>query len=275
MTDQTAPNSPPRKLRPVNGTRRFAMLRTIWALMLREMSTTYGKTGGGYIWAILEPVAGIALLTMVFSVVSRQPMLGVNFQIFYATGLVPLLLFTQISSKVATSLQFSRALLFYPAVTYTDALIARILVNLLTQLLVGYIIFAGIMIFWETRTDPQIGPILMSYAMISALAVGVGVLNCFLFSFFPVWEKLWSILTRPLFIISCIFFTLEAVPRPWRDYLWYNPVAHAIGEMRNGFYHSYSADYVSYSYVFGISAVCTLLGLALLQRYHRYILNET
>ena len=34
--------------------------------------------------------------------------------------------------------------------------------------------------------------------------------------------------------------------------LWYNPLAHIIGEMRAGFYGTYQADYVSGPYVFGI-----------------------
>ena len=34
------------------------------------MGTTYGRSPGGYLWAILEPVAGIALLsTMIGAVV--------------------------------------------------------------------------------------------------------------------------------------------------------------------------------------------------------------
>ncbi|MDO5528956.1 MAG: ABC transporter permease [Paracoccus sp. (in: a-proteobacteria)] len=263
------------KLRPVSGGRRFAMIRTIWALMLREMSTTYGKTGGGYLWVIIEPVAGIALLTVVFSIIMRTPAIGVNFPIFYATGILMLGLYNEINNKLAKSLNFSRALLFYPAVTYIDAMIARVLVNLITQFLVGFIIFSGIMIVWETRTDPQIDQILLAYMMAAALGIGIGTLNCVLFALYPVWEKVWGILNRPMFILSCIFFTFESVPQPFRDYLWYNPVVHVVGQMRKAMYHSYDAAYISHLYVFGIAGATTVLGLALMLRYHRYILNET
>ncbi|MEL6475009.1 MAG: sugar ABC transporter permease, partial [Pseudomonadota bacterium] len=33
--------------------RRFASLRSIIALMLREMATSYGRSPGGYLWAVL------------------------------------------------------------------------------------------------------------------------------------------------------------------------------------------------------------------------------
>ena len=42
------------------------MARTVVALMLREIATTYGRSPGGYVWALADPILGIALLTLVF-----------------------------------------------------------------------------------------------------------------------------------------------------------------------------------------------------------------
>ena len=55
-------------LRPKN--RHFRTLRTIGALILREMSTTYGKSVMGYLWALVEPIAALTLMSVVFSSVS-------------------------------------------------------------------------------------------------------------------------------------------------------------------------------------------------------------
>lgn len=46
------------KLRPVSKQMPFATFRTVMAMVLREMTATYGRTPGGYIWAIIEPVGG-------------------------------------------------------------------------------------------------------------------------------------------------------------------------------------------------------------------------
>ena len=51
----------------------FANLRVILALMLREMTTRYGKSTGGYIWAFAEPLGMIAILSAVFSMAIRTP----------------------------------------------------------------------------------------------------------------------------------------------------------------------------------------------------------
>lgn len=254
--------------------RRFATTRTIMALVLREMSTTYGRSPGGYAWAVLEPVLGIALLTAVFSLGFRAPSIGVNFPIFYATGMVPFLMYIDVSGKIAASLMFSRRLLEYPSVTYVDAIIARFIVSGLTQLMVSYIVLVGILSLFETLTLPDLPVIFIAFSMALVLAMGVGVMNCFLFTMFPIWQRSWSVLMRPMFIISCIFFLFEAIPQPYRDILWYNPLVHIIGMMRSGFYPGYDAQYVSVLYVFGVGLGLMMAGLLFLNRYHQDLLND-
>lgn len=267
-------SSPQRPKSGLKTLRAFATTRSVLALMLREMSTTYGRSPGGYLWAVLEPVGGIALMSLVFSVIFYAPSLGVSFPVFYATGIIPFLLFNNIAACVAHALTFSRPLMAYPVVTFADALIARFFVNLLTQLMVGYVVFAGLLMLFDTRTQPDLGVIVQSYALTALLALGVGTMNCFLFNAFSAWPRAWNILTRPLFVISCIFFLFDSVPQPYRDYLWWNPLVHVVGLMRRGFYPTYDAAYASVTYVAGVGAILLLGGLIFLRRYHKDFLNN-
>lgn len=252
---------------------RFALPRTVSALMLREMTATYGRSPGGYIWALLEPVLGIALLSAIFSLGFRTPRLGTNFAIFYATGLLPFLMYVDLSSKVAQAVNYSKQLLAYPRVTLVDALLARFLLNLLTQLLVSYILLAGIILLYDTRTTLEIDRVLLAYSMATALGLGIGIFNCFLMSMFPIWQRAYGIVTRPLLLVSGVIFMYETIPNPYRGWLWYNPLMHVTGEMRAAFYKSYEAAYVSPLYVFILAAVFGTLGLLFLWRYHRDILE--
>lgn len=254
--------------------RPFATLRTIMALVLREMVTSYGRSPGGYIWSVLEPVAGIALLTVIFSAGFRSPALGTSFPLFYATGMLPFLMYTDVSGKVALSILFSKPLLAYPAVTYLDAILARFLVNMLTQLLVAYLVLFGIMLIFDTQTVPDYPTIILSFTLAATLALGIGTLNCYLFIRFPLWQRAWSILMRPMFIISGIFFLFESIPEIYRDILWYNPLVHIIGMMRRGFYADYDGTYISVTYVVGIAMMCMMIGLLLLHRSHRDLVND-
>ncbi len=250
------------------------MVRSVSALVLREMSTTYGRSPGGYVWAVLEPVLGTALLTFVFSLAFSSPPLGTSFALFYATGLLPFLMYTDLVTKVMQSIQFSRQLLFYPRVTFLDAIVARFVLALVTNISVMAILFVGIIQLFGLNLILDLPAILSSAAMAASLGLGFGILNCFLMSSFQIWIRVWAILNRPMFIISCIFFLPENLPETYRDILYYNPLVHIVGEMRTGFYPGYEGSYVSHLYVYGFSAVCALLGMALLVKYNRHILNN-
>ncbi|MFK7940761.1 MAG: ABC transporter permease [Roseovarius sp.] len=254
--------------------RRTSTVRTIIALLLREMSTTYGRSALGYLWAILEPVGGIALMSIVFSYALHAPPMGSNFPLFFASGMVPFVAYMDVSSKVSVALRFSRALLFYPGVTYVDALLARFIMSTMTQVMIAAVVFVGIIVVFDVDVILNIPAIALGFAMAFALGLGIGTLNCYLLSVYPVWERTWAILNRPLFIISCIFFIFDTIPQPYRDYLWWNPLIHVVGMVRKGMYATYDASYASPLYVFAISLVTFCLGLLLLRRYHKDIVNN-
>lgn len=253
---------------------RVATMRAVIALVLREIATTYGRSPGGYVWAVLEPAAGIALLSLIFSAGFRSPPLGTNFALFYAAGILPFLMYSDISGKLGQTIQFSRALLTYPRVTFLDALVARFSLNTLTQLVVHGLVMGFILLMLQPNTTFDVSKIALAYVMLLALAFGVGTLNSFLSLAYPVWQTAWAILNRPLFLVSCVFFNFEVVPQPYADYLWFNPLVHIVGMMRDGFYPFYQPTYVSVMYPIVLGGVLGMVGLFLLNRYHRDILDK-
>lgn len=247
--------------------RRFATARTILALMLREMVTTYGRSPGGYLWAVLEPVAAIALLSFAFSLAFQAPSLGHSFALFYATGYLVYMLFHDVANKTAAAVRFSQSLLTFSAVTWLDAVLARFLLNLLTHLTVILLVLGTMLVVLDARAAPELATAANALAMAAALALGVGLVNCFLFMAFPAWERIWMVVTRPLFIVSGVFFLFEDLPDWVQRYLWFNPLFHATGEMRQGLFPVYAPAYVSPAFVYGLALVLALAGLMLMSRH--------
>lgn len=253
--------------------RRWATPRAVMALMLREMSTRYGRSPGGYVWAILEPLGTVLILAFGFSLLLHAPSMGTSFVLFYMTGFLPFALYQNVALYVARAINFSRPLLMYPAVTWIDAVLARFVLNALTGLLVTYLLLAGILLASETRTVLNLPPLLAALSLALMLGLGLGVLNCALIGLVPAWDLIWSILTRPLFLASGVLFIFEDMPRTVQTLLWYNPLMHVAGYMRMGFYPIYSPQYLSPIYVIVVALICLVMGLILLGRYHRDILN--
>ncbi|MEL7344676.1 MAG: ABC transporter permease [Pseudomonadota bacterium] len=248
-------------------------VRSTGAMVMREMVTSYGRSPGGYVWAVLEPVAAISLISVVFSLAFHAPSLGTSFVFFYATAYLPFMLFNDVVNKLTSALRYSRPLLAYPAVGFLDALMARFLLNLVTHLLVFCIVIAGIFAIIRPPAIIDIPIIFGALGMVAALSLGVGCLNCFLLTAFPVWERLWQIITRPLFIVSGILFVYEDVPAQFREWLWFNPLFHITGEMRRGFYANYEPGYVSPVFVYLTALICAVIGIFFLLRTYRDFLE--
>lgn len=244
------------------------------ALILREMSSTYGRSPGGYVWAILEPLGMIALLSAAFSLMLRAPSLGSNFILFYATGYLPFVLYQQISVRVTQAIKFSKPLLRYPSVTWLDAILARFILNTLTQIMAGFILLGSILLIVDTHTVLNLPPILLAICLAALLGLGVGLMNCLLVGLFPVWGTIWSIITRPLFLTSAILYIYEEMPEIVQSILWYNPLVHITGMFRSGVYSLYDPVYISPLYVLGVALTTMALGLVLMRRYHKEILGR-
>ncbi len=249
-------------------------LRAIGALILREMATTYGRTAGGYIWAVVEPVAAVALLAVAFSMAFNSPPLGRDFVLFYATGYLPFMLYSDLAQKLGVALRYSRPLLAYPAVTWMDAILARFILNTVTHLVVIALVLAGIYIRAGRMVPVDMIPLVQGLALAATLGLSIGSLNAFLFEMFPVWERLWSILNRPLFIVSGVLFLPELVPMPVAGWLWLNPLVHVVAFVRAGIYPTYDAGFADAGYVLAVAGVCLVLALIFLRRHARALLSE-
>lgn len=252
----------------------FQMGRTVVALMLREMATSYGRSAGGYLWAILEPVLGVVLLSVLFSMTLRRPPIGDSFALFYASGFLPFAMFNSLCNKIARSVAFSRPFMAYPCVTFMDTLVARLLLNGLTDIVVMVLVVCGIMAVAGLPIWIDLGRMSVTLLLILLLAAGIGTLNCFLMTSFPVYERVWSIATRPLFLISGVFFTFSALSSQVQDILWYNPLIHIIGLARMSLYPTYNGEYVSVGYVALVGSVTLFFGLMLLVRHFKRLMES-
>jgi capsular polysaccharide transport system permease protein len=269
-TDPTNIPAPVGRARPRG--RSAAGLRSVTALVLREMSSRYGRTPGGYLWAVLEPVGAIVVLAVVFSILVRSPPLGNSFILFFASGFLPYVLYANIQASVQSAIQFSKPLLMYPAVSWIDAILARFLLNFLTGLVVMVVVFFGVLQFTSASAILAFSPMVIACLLAAMTGFGIGCLNCVLTGLFPAYEQLWGIVTRPMFLIAGVLFTYEVVPEAAQNILWYTPWIHITGLFRMGVYPTYGPDYISIPLVLIWAMVPMALGLILLRRHYQDIL---
>lgn len=244
--------------------------RVIFALILRDMSPTYGRSYLGYAWAYLAPFGIITLLAIGFALIIPTPPLGRDFLLFYATGFLPFEMFFQLSQRLKDSLRFSRAILSYPRITWMDLVIARLALHGITQLAVFCAVIGVIMATRDTGAALAPAAIASALGLTAALGLGIGLMNAALIAYFPSWDRIWGVLSRPLIFASGVFFLYEGLPPaaltgPLGLILWLNPLLHITGLMRQGFYAEYSGDFIAPLYVAALAMTAIAMGLALLR----------
>ncbi|POF34337.1 ABC transporter permease [Roseibium marinum] len=243
--------------------RQFAI---VFALVVREMTTRYGNKFGGYLWAILDPVLTIFILTAVFSTIARVPPLGRSFTLFFTTGYALFYMYRSTSEQVGSAVEANRALLNYPVVRPYDAIIGRVLLQVATLFVVNLLLFGGLY-FVVPFEKMDIGPILLASLIAIVLGAGVGAANIVWFHLSSTYQQVWGIINRPAFMVSGVFFLPESVPHPFQNYLLWNPLVHIVGLFRTGFYPTYRAEYINMPYIVGLAIFSIVFGFFLVWLY--------
>lgn len=248
--------------------------RATLALMLREMSTRYGRSPGGYVWAVLEPIGAVIVISVALQFLIRVPPLGSSFLLFYASGYLVFYLYNTLQQHISLALTFSKPLLMYPAVSWIDAVLARFFLNTLTGLGVVAVCMTGIVWWTQTNVTFDMPMILASLFLMALLGLGHGTLNCVLTGLFPVWGHIWGILSRPLLVVAGVFFIVEDLPQNAQDVLWWTPWIHATTLFRQGVYPTYQPEFVSVTLVLLWALIPLFFGLLLLRRHRQDILMQ-
>ncbi|PWE27745.1 ABC transporter permease [Pararhodobacter marinus] len=248
--------------------------RVLLALVMREVTTRFGRTPGGFIWAIMQPLGQIIILGFAFSLIARNPALGTSFLLFKATGILVFQAFKTTSNMIGKSLSYSNKLLSYPGVEWPHALLARFILNIFVNLVVSILILSGIIIAENLTLIMDWKPVFLAYCLAWILSFGIGALNCYLFERVDIWSNVWGIMTGPLMIVSGVIILYEDLPPVAQEILWYNPLLHITGLMREGFYSTYTPGYISIPFVLACGMIPMVLGLMLVRKHHLYLLNR-
>lgn len=248
--------------------------RVTAALIVREMSTRYGSKPGGYLWAIFDPVAHVTMMTVIFQAFARMPALGLSFPLFFASGYLPFTFYQRMSSFMAGTIKANKTLLSYPVVSPFDAITSRFILQFMTDALVSAVILFMLIELGGVAQPMNIAGMIEAAGAAAVLGLGIGAINIVMFARSPLYEQIFGIVNRPLFMISGVFFLPESLPNPFRDLILYNPLVHIIMWFRGALYPEYRADGLDTGYVIEFALVCFVVGLALLTASMRVIREE-
>ena len=248
--------------------------RVIHALMLRETKTRYGKHKLGYLWALFEPVLQILVFVLIFTLAGRDSVSEMPLVLFLLTGLAPFLLFRNTMQQGLNAIDANRALLTFPQVKTFDLIVARGLLEIATMILVFVVLLFGVTAMGIPIKIENPLMVIAALMLLAATGFGLGMAFASLTPLFPSLNQIIStVLGRPLFFTSGLFFTVEVMPQNARDILLLNPLLHMIEMLRSAFFYEFQSEYAQSSYAAAAALVCVCTGLVMHQALQDRVLK--
>ncbi|MBC7987871.1 MAG: ABC transporter permease [Sphingomonadaceae bacterium] len=245
------------------------MFRVVLAIMLRESRTRYGDSRFGYLWALIDPVIVMSLMVLLFGIIGRTSPVAASLPVFILTGYMPFFLMRNVITRGASAAAANRGLLQYPQVAVADIVLARIVLEVSTATVVYVVLivalFYGIGEPLSSWFDDPAG-IIGAALGIFYFCLGSAFFSSGLARIWPMWPNIWSYISRPLFLLSGVFFTLENLPTSGRAVMQYNPLAHVLEWFRSVSLPGFESNSYSIVMVLATGTITGTIGL-LIDRY--------
>jgi len=241
----------------------MTQLEVVHAVLLRETKTRFGSHRLGYLWSVLQPLLWIGMFTGFYYAFGRLAPPGMSVVAFLTTGIVPYSLFRETAGRSLTAIEANKGLLFYPQVRPLDLVIARVLLEGATQLVVLAVILGSVALYEGSLRVESWLEVVLGLGLASGLGASFGLVCCGLSVYSRSVEQLYPALLRPLFWLSAVFHPVESLPKGFRDILLLNPVVHTLELVRGGWFPGYDARHVDAWYPVVWILVLSFLGLSL------------
>jgi capsular polysaccharide transport system permease protein len=246
----------------------------LYALLVRELSSRFGKSRGGFVWVLVEPIAHLLVPVMIFGFIKQRLVPGVEFPVFLVYGFLPFLLFKAICLQIVDGVNTAQGLISYRQVLLMDVFIAKTLAYAVIQAVVFTVVLTGLgLLGYDVLPSRpvELGGVVLLTVM---LAFGLGLAFAAISSLVPDARPVIHVMFMPLYFASGILFPLNRFPDEWVRWLSINPVAHLVELSRLAALDGYTpTKYLSLTYPVALALVTVVIGLMVYRR--RYLARVT
>lgn len=200
-------------------------------LALRDVKVRYKQAAFGVGWAVLQPLAGVAVFTVVFRLLADVPSDGVPYPAFAFLGYSVWTYFSSTLNSARASLVSNAALVTKVYFPRLAAPLATLLPGLV-DLAVALVIVAGFMIFYGIVPGLSIFTLPLWILAVTVTALGTGLLGATLNVKYRDAHHVFGLLTQLWLFASPVAYPSSLVQGEWRYLYYLNPMVAVIDGFR-------------------------------------------
>jgi len=231
----------------------------VWTLIRTDFKARYHGTLGGFVWALLKPLAMFVVLMGVFSFLFPDPSYKLNL-------IVGLFLwdFCAEGTKVGLTSLHARAFLLTKARCPTWILVVTSISNAVITLAVFYLIITGfLVVMGRAPTIAALALFVLYGAALITTVIGFSLAASVLFLRYRDLNQVWDVMSQAGFFLAPIIYPLGVVPERFHFYFYLWPPTPIIEFSRSLLVKGVVPTAIAHVYLAIDVTVIMLVGLAI------------
>lgn len=249
-------------------------VRVIHALMIRELTTRFGRENIGFLWIMVEPLLFAGLVAIMWRFMKGPEEHGISVVAFIVTGYIPITLFRHGVSRSISIFVANSSLLYHRQIKILDFVLVRFLIEMLGGMM-AYVFIAIVLIAFDLFPVPaNIGLLIAGWFLYALFSFSLCLVIAPLSEMSEVMEKFIPVTTYIMIPVSGLFTMASWLTPTMRDYLLWSPFVNGMELMRAGVWGDKVTAYYNIWNPIISSTVLIIIGLALCRNVRRTLAVE-
>lgn len=249
-------------------------VRVIKALMLRELTTRFGRENIGFLWIMAEPLLFALLVGALWRAMKGPLEYGVDIVAFVVTGYIPLVLFRSTISRAVSSFTANGSLMYHRQIKVLDILLVRFLIELLGHMMAYLFIALALGAFGLFPVPYNLGFLMLGWGYYALFTLAVALVVAPLSEMSEVVEKVMPVTIYIMIPFSGAFYLVSALYGDAASVVLYSPPVHGMEMMRYGVFGPSIDPQYDLLYPLKFILPCMAVGLLLCRRVRRRLVVE-
>jgi capsular polysaccharide transport system permease protein len=239
--------------------------RIIWALMLRELATRYGRDNLGFLWVIFEPLMFCGAVLILWRSIRGPYENGLGIVPFIMTGYMPTILVRHIVMYSMNAVKMNAGLLYHKSITVLDLYSARIMLEFIGVTLAFFIITMLALTFGFAHPPQNLGLFYEGWFTTGLIGAGFGLVLGAISEIVEVVERIVGVALYILVPLSGTFYLADWLPSNVRELALLVPFLDCSEMVRGGFFGPSVHPHYHEVYTLGCALVMLFFGLLLVR----------
>jgi ABC-2 type transport system permease protein/capsular polysaccharide transport system permease protein len=248
--------------------------RVIYALLMREVLTRFGRHNIGFLWLFVEPMLFTLGVTALWTIAGASHGSSLPIVAFALTGYSSVLLWRNMPSRVIGSIPPNLSLMYHRNVKVIDVFFSRLLLEA-AGATISFVVLSVIFISigWMKAPENTL-QVILAWLMLAWFGASFAILLGALSERSEIIDKLWHPTAYLLFPLSGAAFMVDALPPIGQKYILLLPMVHGVEMLREGYFGSAVRAHYDLSYMALCCSILSLLGLAQTRIVSRQVMPE-